>query len=402
MFSAVQKRSTGGIFMRSFGKTVYLATLTVVVLLPVLGMAQTKLLRFPDVHEDKVVFCYAGDLWLAKTDGGMAWRLTTDAGQEIFPKFSPNGKWVAFTGQYDGDEQVYVVPASGGVPKQLTFYPAVGPLPARWGYDNQVYGWTVDGSAVLFRSMRYGWDLTDTRLYTVGVKGGLPDPLPMPVSGGGDFSPDGQKMVYSPLTRDFRTWKRYEGGWAQDLYTFDLKTHEATQVTDDPRSDRDPMWIGDKIYFSSDRDGTLNLYRYDPATGSTEQLTQSTQYDVRWPSAGTDGQIVYEQGGELKVFDVSSGAAIDVKIRVPNDGVAMRPARVSAARNVEHYGLSPKGKRAVFAARGDIFTAPIEKGPTRNLTKTSNAHDKWPAWSPPRNALPAAVVSGREIYSFLR
>ena len=175
---------------------------------PATTNAQTKLLRFPDVHGDKVVFCYAGDIWLAGAGGGTAWRLTAHPGQELFPKFSPDGKTVAFTGQYDGDEQVYVVPVTGGSPTQLTFYPAVGPLPPRWGYDNQVYGWATDGNSVLFRSMRYGWDLTDTRLYTVPVSGGLPAPLPMPVSGAGDFSPDGSKVVYSPLIRDFRTWKR--------------------------------------------------------------------------------------------------------------------------------------------------------------------------------------------------
>ncbi|MFQ5512383.1 MAG: S41 family peptidase [Candidatus Krumholzibacteriia bacterium] len=351
-------------------------------LAPALGTAQTRLLRFPDIHGDKVVFCHAGDLWVASTSGGTAARLTAHPGQELFPKFSPDGAWVAFTGQYDGDEQVYVIPTAGGAPKQLTYYPARGPLPPRWGFDNQVYGWTRDGSAVLFRSMRYGWDLTDTRLYTVKTTGGLPVPLPMPVSGAGDFSPDGNRVVYSPLIRDFRTWKRYEGGWAQDLYVFDLKTYEAAQVTDHPRSDRDPMWIGEKIYFSSDRDGTLNLYSYDPQSGNAEQLTRSATYDVRWPSAGAGGRIVYELNGELRVFDVASGKSLAISIRVPNDGVSMRPAHVSAGGNIEAFALSPKGKRALFAARGDIFTAPIEKGPTRNLTNSSSAHDKWPRWSP--------------------
>jgi tricorn protease len=359
-----------------------IAAVLAFVMAPAAADSQTKLLRFPDVHGDQVVFCYAGDLWLAKTTGGTAWRLTSAAGQELFPRFSPDGKWVAFTGQYDGDEQVYVVPVTGGAPKQLTFYPAVGPLPPRWGYDNQLYGWTVDGKAVLFRSMRYGWDLTDTRLFTVPVEGGLPQPLPMPVSGGGDFSPDGTKVAYSPLIRDFRTWKRYEGGWAQDLYIFDLKTYEVVQITDHQRTERDPMWVGGKVYFSADWDGTLNLYAYDVASGETEQLTRSKEYDVRWPSAADDGQIVYELGGELRIYDTNSGSAEELKIFVPNDGVAMRPSRVSAADNIENWGLSPKGKRVVFAARGDSFTAPIEHGPTRNLTRAANAHDKWPAWSP--------------------
>ena len=211
--------------------------------------AQTKLLRFPDISDERVAFCYAGDIWTASSSGGVAVRLTAHPGQEIFPKFSPDGDWIAFTGQYDGDEQVYVVPSTGGVPKQLTFYPASGPLPPRWGYDHQVYGWTPDGKEVLFRSLRDTDGIrTLSGLYTVPVDGGLPKALPMPTSGAGDFSPDGSKLAYSPLFRDFRTWKRYEGGWAQDLYYFDLTSHEARNFTDHPRSDRDPMWVDDKIF----------------------------------------------------------------------------------------------------------------------------------------------------------
>ncbi len=361
-----------------------LASLVVVLLatLTTSPDAQTKLLRFPDIHNDKVVFCYAGDLWIASANGGTATQLTTDEGQEVFPKFSPDGKWIAFTGQYDGDEQVYVIPAAGGAPKQLTYYPARGELSPRWGFDNQIYGWTLDGSAVLFRSMRYGWDLTDTQLFTVPVTGGLPEPLPMPVSGAGDYSPDGKKMVYSPLVRDFRTWKRYQGGWSQDLYIFDLKSFEVEQVTDDRRSDRDPMWIKDRIYFTSDRDGTLNLYAYETGSKQTTQLTNSKTIDVRWPSADAMGNIVYEFGGELRVRDTNSGQTRDLAITVPSDGLARRPHRVAASQYIEHRNLSPTGKRAVFAARGDIFTVPVEHGPTRNLTNTSDAHEKWPSWSP--------------------
>jgi len=362
--------------------------------------AQTKLLRFPDIHDDQVVFCHAGDIWLVSAGGGTARHLTSHPGQELFPKFSPDGQWIAFTGQYDGDEQVYVMPTAGGVPVQLTFYPAHGPLPPRWGFDNQVYGWTPDGTAVLFRSMRYGWDLTDTRLYTVKVTGGLPTALPMPVSGAGDYSPDAKRIAYSPLIRDFRTWKRYEGGWAQDLYIFDLQTDEATQITDNIRTDRDPMWIGDRIYFASDRDGKLNLYFYDIATGNTEQVTKETVYDVRWPSADSMGHIVFELNGELRIYDTNERATRDLSVFVPDDGVAMRPSHVSAANDIEHWGLSPDGKRAVIAARGDIFTVPAEKGPTRNLTNSSGAHDKWPNWSPDgtRIAYLSDATGEEEIY----
>jgi tricorn protease len=344
--------------------------------------AQTKLLRFPDIHGDKVVFTYAGDLWTAPATGGAATRLTAHPGLELFAKFSPDGKWIAFMGQYDGDEQVYVIPVGGGVPKQLTWYPARGPLPPRWGYDNQVMGWTRDGKSVLVRSMRDGWDLTDTRIYTVPVDGSLGEPLPMPVSGAADLSPDGKRVVYTPFARDFRTWKRYQGGWAQDLYLFDLATHETKNITSNPRTDRDPMWIGDRIFFASDRTGTLNLYSYDVASGALEQVTKSTQWDVRWPSTDNLGKIVYEMDGELHVLDTQSKQERYIPIQVPYEGLYDRPSRVSAAGNVEDFALSPKGERALFVARGDIFSAPIEKGPTRNLTRTSRYHDKWARWSP--------------------
>jgi len=356
--------------------------------------AQTNLLRFPDVHGDRVVFSYGGDLWLASTSGGLATRLTAHPGIELFAKFSPDGKWIAFTGQYDGDEQVYVIPVTGGVPKQLTFYPARGPLSPRWGYDNQVYGWTPDGKAVVFRSLRDHFDLGDSRLYTVPVAGGMPEALPMPKSGAGDLSPDGAKIVYSPLFRDFRTWKRYAGGWAQQLYIFDLKTHAAEKITDDPLSHRDPMWIGSKIYYDSDRDGTLNLYVYDIATKKTEEITHSTKWDVRWPSTDHKNQIVYELDGELNILDTTTGKSRHISIEVPDDGVSMRPSRVSAANQIEDFGLSPKGERALFVARGDVFTAPIEKGFTRNLTDSSNSHDKWARWSP--DGAKIAFISDRD------
>ena len=362
--------------------------------------AQTKLLRFPDIHGDRVVFSYAGDLWLASTEGGLAARLTAHPGLELFPRFSPDGSRIAFTGQYDGDEQVYVIPASGGVPRQLTYYPARGPLAPRWGYDNQVYDWSPDGRAVLFRSLRYSTDLSDSRLFLASADGGLPVPLPMPESGAGDLSPDGSRVVYSPLFRDFRTWKRYEGGWAQELYIFDRETHVVERVTTHRRADRDPMWIGNAIYFTSDRDGTLNLYSYDLASRETTQLTDSDTWDVRWPGDDGADRIVYELNGELQIYTIDSGASRPISITVPDDGLAVRPSRVAAADLIEDAELSPQGERALFVARGDVFTAPIENGPTRNLTRSSSAHDKWARWSPDgrRIAYVSDATGEDEIY----
>src|SRR5256886_11880490 len=357
--------------------SIRLAIMLGLVLLSSNAYSQTKLLRFPDISGEKVVFTYAGDLWTAPASGGAAIRLTSHPGIEVFGKFSPDGKWIAFTGQYDGDEQVYVVSSAGGVPRQLTFYPAKGPLAPRWGWDNQVYGWSKDGTRIFFRSLRDSWTLPIARLYSVSIDGGPADALPMPEAGSGDYSPDGAQMVYSPQSRDFRSEKRYGGGEANVLYTFDLKTNATRRITEGPRATRDPMWIGDTIYYDSDRDGHFNIYAYNVGSGKTAQVTHSKQWDIRWPSSDHAGHIVYEMSGELQVLDAKSGKTAPISITVPDDGLARRPSRISAANNIESYELSPKGERALFSARGDIFTAPIEKGPTRNLTHSSGAHDKW-------------------------
>jgi len=365
------------------GRALLLRSLALALALGGAASAQTKLLRFPDIHGDRVAFTYGGDLWTASAAGGTASRLTAHPGLELFAKFSPDGKWIAFTGQYDGDEQVYVIPSGGGIPRQLTFDPAVGPLPPRGGYDHQVVGWTPDGSSVLFRAASDADGvLSRTALYTVSLNGGLPKKLPMPTAGPGSFSPDGKRIAYAPMFRDFRHWKRYEGGWAQELYVFDLATRQQKKVASSKRTERDPMWIGDKVYFASDRSGTLNLYSVEPATDTVKQLTFQKTWDVRWPSSDHQSRIVYELNGELRVFNVQDGSDKGIAITVPTDGGASRPSRISVERNIEGFALSPKGERALFVARGDVFTVPIEKGPVRNLTNSSGAHDRNARWSP--------------------
>jgi tricorn protease len=355
--------------------------------------AGNKLLRFPDVWRDRVVFSYAGDLWTVGTQGGTAVRLTAHPGLELFGKFSPDGRHIAFTGQYGGDEQVYVMPSGGGAPKQLTFYPSQGPLADRWGFDNQVYGWTPDGAAVLFRSTRDGYILADSKLYTVPFSGGAATALPMPVSGAGHFSPDGRRIVYSPLWRDFRSEKRYQGGWANDLFIFDLEHPSLIQVTQDPRTDRDPMWIGGAIYFNSDRTGVFNLYRYDVESHQTRQVTHYHDWDVRWPSADADGQIVYELDGELHIFDTRNEQDRALTITVPADAVIAGAQAVNAADDIESHAVSPGGERVAIVARGDVFSIPVEHGIARNLTRSSTAHDREAAWSSDGKRL--AYVSDR-------
>ena len=347
-----------------------------------IAAAQSKLLRFPDICNDRVVFTYGGDLWTVSAQGGTAVRVTAGPGLQQSAKFSPDCSQIAFTGEYSGEDQVYTMPVGGGVPTQLTFYPSLGALPQRWGFDNQVYGWSPDGARILFRSYIDTFELAQPRLYTVAKEGGLPDALPMTFAGVGQYSPDGKQLVYSPLFRDFRTWNRYQGGWAQDLYIFDLTTQQGKNITNNPRTDRDPIWIGNAIYFVSDRDDVLNLYRYDIATAQTTQLTKHRNFDVRWASGDRSGHIVYELGGELRVYDVNTNQDRALAINVPSDDVRTRPDRVSAADRIELFGLSPHGERAFFVARGDLFSVPVENGITRNLTNTSDAHEREADWSP--------------------
>ncbi|HEY2397181.1 MAG TPA: S41 family peptidase [Rudaea sp.] len=359
----------------------WLAALVAIVVAP-LASAETRLLRFPDICNDRVVFTYGGDLWTVSSQGGTAIRLTAGPGLQESAKFAPDCRQIAFTGEYSGEDQVYTMPASGGVPTQLTWYPAIGPLPQRWGFDNQVYGWTPDGSRVLFRSYIDTFALAQPRLYTVSKDGGLAEALPMTFAGVGAYSPDGKQLVYSPLFRDFRTWNRYQGGWAQDLYIFDLATQQGRNITNNPRTDRDPIWIGNAIYFVSDRDDVLNLYRYDIAGGQTTQLTRHRNFDVRWASGDRAGHIVYELGGALRVYDTNSNADRALVIDVPTDGVHTRPEHVAVGDHIEQFGLSPHGERAVISARGDLFSMPVDKGITRNLTHSSDAHEREAAWSP--------------------
>ncbi len=371
------KEISGGI-MRQF---VICLMITMLIMGGVLSAEEGRLLRFPDVHNDKVTFVYAGDIYIAPRTGGQAVQLTHHNGLELFPKFSPDGKTIAFTGQYDGDQSVYVMPVAGGEPKRLTYHPAMQNTSERMGPENIVMGWHPDGKSVLFRSRKEAPDAWFGRAYLASIDGGLPEALPMYKAGFTSFSPDGKKVAYCPIFRDFRTWKRYKGGMAQDVWTFDLESYEFKKITDWDGTDNMPMWYGDKIYFNSDRTGTLNLYCYDNNTGETRQVTTFDEYDVRWPSLGPDG-IAFENGGYVYVLDLPSEKLNKVAVEMISDNLSTRTEYISVSDRVFDFEVAPDGKRGVFSARGEIFTVPSKEGNTRNLTNSTGAHEKDPVWSP--------------------
>jgi tricorn protease len=331
---------------------------------------ETKLLRYPDLSRDSIVFVYAGDLWAAPRSGGSARRLTAAPGAEVFPKFSPDGQWIAFTGEYDGNSDVYVIPAGGGEPRRLTYHPA----------PDLVLGWTPDGKSILFRSSRGG--AVPSRIYTVPLEGGMEQVLPVPRASLTSFSPDGQKIAYNPTSQEFRTWKRYRGGWFNYIGIYDLKKNTYEELPRSGALDQFPMWSGNAIYFISDRDGTMNLFRYDLESKRTEKLTNYAEYDIKWPSLNA-GAIVYENGGTLHVLDLKPGSKPkDVPIEVAGDLITARPEIKTVSGSIRGFGISPTGVRAVVEARGDIFTIPAEKGAIRNLTDSTGVHERDPAWSP--------------------
>lgn len=342
---------------------------------------EARLLRFPDICGDKIAFVYAGDIWIVPASGGLATRLTSHEGMELFPKFSPDGKWIAFSGEYSGNRQVFVISVDGRELRQLTYYNDVGELPPRGGFDYQVLDWTPDGKRVLFRANRLPWSERMGRYFTVPIDGGLEEPLPIPEGGTGMFSPDGRKIVYTPIEREWRTWKRYRGGRAQDVWIYDLETNTAERITDYPGTDNLPVWVGETIYFTSDREHTLNLYAYDLRTKQTRKVTHHTDYDVLWPSAGADA-IVYECGGYIYRFDPRTERSERVPIQIVGDFPYTRPYFKNVRDFIEDFSISPSGVRALFSARGDIFTVPAEHGEIRNLTNSQGIRELSPAWSP--------------------
>jgi tricorn protease len=350
------------------------------------GAEEARVLRFPAVSADQIVFSYGGDLYSVPLAGGVARKLTSYyEGYEAFARFSPDGKSIAFTGEYDGNREVYLIPADGGVPKRLTYTPSLGrdDISDRMGPNNLVMGWTPDGKNVVFRSRMREWNDFNGQLYLVPAGGGAADELPLPRGGFCSYSPDGKKLAYNRIFREFRTWKRYRGGMADDIWIYDFATKKIENITNNPALDTIPMWRGDRVYFVSDRDANkrMNLYVCDLQTKETRKLTDFAEYDIKFPSLGPTA-IVFENGGYIYAFDLATEKTAKVPVVVADDAIGARSRLVKAGSQVRNFEISPDGKRALFGAHGEVFTVPAQFGNVRNLTGTPGIHERSSKWSP--------------------
>lgn len=350
-------------------------TLASVVLLSGTAGAQVdaRMLRQPAVSATQIAFVYGGDIWIMPKSGGAAVRLTSARGEESFPRFSPDGSLIAFTGNYDGNQDVYVMPAAGGEPKRLTYHPA----------DDRVVTWYPDGKSLLIASSRTSETNRYNKLFKISKDGGLPVALPMPYGEFASFSPDGKTIAYLPEAVDARTWKRYRGGWAPDIWTFDLTAGTAKNITHDEANDAQPMWHGSTLYFLSDRGKNLrgNIWAYDTNKQTFHQVTTFDDFDVKYPSLGPS-DIVFQAGDRMYLLDLASEKTREVATQVVTDRSTLRPRPVTVTAEIADVIISPTGKRAGFEAHGDIFTVPAENGVIHDLTQTSGSAERTPAWSP--------------------
>ena len=345
------------------------------------GNNEARLLRFPATNGTDIVFTYAGDLWSVPVSGGEARRLTSHIGYEGFARFSPDGKTIAFTAEYDGNREVYRIPAGGGEPVRLTWTATNGrdEMGDRMGPNNIVMTWTPDGKSVIYRN-RIG-DGFSGKLWSISAEGGMPSELPLPEGGWCSWSADGKKMAYNRVMREFRTWKYYRGGMADDVWIWDPKAGKVENVTGNDAQDIFPMWIGDEIFFASDRDMIMNLFVYNTKTKTTEKVTDFPLYDVKFPS--TDGKtIVFENGGYIYRLDPATRKCEQVHITLAGDDVYGRGERKKVEGSLTGGSLSPDGERIAVTARGEVFDVPVGRGVTRNLTRSSDSNDREADWSP--------------------
>lgn len=345
------------------------------------------IVRYPTLHGDTVVFEAGGNLWKVGLDGGVATELTSDSGFDFSPHFSPDGRWVAFTGWFEGNTDVYVVPAAGGKVRRLTFHSINNVMDGKLkpGLDNIVMGWTPDGKDVVFLSRRDSFNPQVMHAYEVPVTGGLPTEVPLPWTGPLSFNVNGTEVAYNKLARVLRPFhrKHYYAGQAQKIFTYDFKTGVSHQITHWKGASAWPMWDGDTLYFTSDRgpDGVMNLWSYVFATKKFTQLTHFKTYDIDWPSLGNDG-IAFSDGGRLYVYALPSGKLREIPVRVPMNGTRLLPRWVDTAKMITAADVAPDGKLAVFSAHGALYTVPAKHGDTEDLTRNPGSDERAPAWSP--------------------
>ncbi len=333
----------------------------------------TRLLHYPAVSKSHVAFVYADDLWVSDLDGKNVRRLTSDIGIEAYPVFAPDGRTLAFSATYHGNLDVYTIPVEGGSPTRLTWHP--GP--------DVVRGFTPDGKAVLFSSPRHVFTNRYTQLFTVPLGGGMPTQLPIPNGVEACYSPDGQYIAYTPLADRTQQWKHYRGGTNSRIWIYRCKDHAVEQIPQPKErcNDLDPHWIGDTVYFRSDRHGEYNLFAFNTQTKSLRQLTTHTDFPVLDVNCGGD-RLIYEQGGYLHLFEPAANRSQRLHIGVASDLVEARPRYVKGAKYIRNADISPSGARAVFEFRGEIITVPAAKGDARNLTNSAAVHERSPAWAP--------------------
>ncbi|MCF8218884.1 MAG: PDZ domain-containing protein [Bacteroidales bacterium] len=365
--------------MKNLTRTLVLALLP----LFLLSQESTRLLRFPDISDGQIAFSYAGDLYLVDENGGTARKITTDEGYEMFPRFSPDGKQLAFTGQYDGNTEVYLMKSDGSEPTRLSYTATLNrdEVSDRMGPNNIVMDWKPNGEEIVFRSRKKSFNAFVGQLYSISAEGGMEEQLPLSEGGFLSFNDDGSKMAYNQVFREFRTWKYYKGGMADDIWIYDFETQESQKITDNPAQDIIPMWHGNTIYFASDRDRTMNIFAYDRETEEVRKVTDFTKYDVKFPAIG-ENAIVFENGGYIYRLDLEDENYERLDIHIKDDRETGRKEWVDASEYINSANIAPDGKRVVFGARGDIFTVPANKGFTRNLTQTPGAHDRNAVWSP--------------------
>jgi tricorn protease len=347
------------------------------------GQEDARLLRFPSTNGDQVVFTYAGDLYTTAILGGQARKLTSHPGYEMFARYSPDGKTIAFTGQYDGNTEVFTIPASGGEPVRITFTATLSrdDVGDRMGPNNIVMGWTPDGKYIIYRSRKQSFNDFKGQLFKVSVNGGPSEELPLSVGGFNSYSPDGKKLAYNRVFREFRTWKYYQGGMADDIWIFDTATGKTENISNNKAQDIIPMWLGSKVYFLSDRERIMNLYSYSAENGKTEKVTDFKDYDIKFPSGSKDA-IVFEKGGYIFCFTPGTGKVTRIPVSIANDHLYDRTEWKDVSGQIRSGSLSPNGERILFSARGELFNTPAKQGITRNLTASSGIHERNGAWSP--------------------